>query len=49
MERGRHNFLSFGVIFWPITIPPPSPNDPENQNFEKMKKMKKQYYPFTHV
>ena len=25
------------------------PNDPENQNFEKMKKNACRYYPFTHV
>ena len=33
----RHNFLSFWVIFYPITSLLP-PNNPENQNFEKMKK-----------
>ena len=36
----RQNFLSFWAIFCPfIPSPPPSPhNNPENQNFEKMKK-----------
>ena len=32
----RQNFLSFWAIFCPVT--PLSPNNPENQNFEKMKK-----------
>ena len=32
MEWETHNFLSFWAIFCPFT---PTPNDPENQNFEK--------------
>ena len=32
--RVRKNFLSFSAIFCPFT----TPNNPENQNFEKMKK-----------
>ena len=32
----RQNFLLFWAIFCPVT--PLSPNNPENQNFEKMKK-----------
>ena len=35
MEWGRLNFLSFWAIF---SILPPPPNNPKNQNFEKMKK-----------
>ena len=35
MERDRHNFLTF----WSIFCPYPS-NNPENQNFEKMKEKK---------
>ena len=34
MEHDGHNFLSFWTIFCPLY----STNDPENQNFEKMKK-----------
>ena len=36
MEHDRQNFFSFWTIFCPFT--PPPPNNPENQNFEKMKK-----------
>ena len=36
MKCNRHNFLSFRPVFCPFTPPPPM--DPENQNFEKMKK-----------
>ena len=52
-------FLRYGVrqiqflVIWghflPYYNPSPSPNNPENQNFEKMKKIKKRYYPFTHA
>ena len=35
--RVRQNFLSFWAIFCSFTLSP-SPNNPENQNFEKMKK-----------
>ena len=35
MERDRHNFLTFWSIFCPYP-----PNNPENQNFEKMKEKK---------
>ena len=37
MECDRQNFLSFWTDFCPLS-PPPPPMDPENQNFEKMKK-----------
>ena len=33
----KHNFLSFWAIFWPFN--PLPPNNPEKQNFEKMKKV----------
>ena len=33
MECDRHNFFSFWTIFCPFP-----PNNPENQNFEKIKK-----------
>ena len=36
MERNEHNFLSLWTIFFPLL--PPTPKDPENKNFEKMKK-----------
>ena len=46
MECNRQNFFSFLTIFCPFNPPPPSPappafpaKNPENQNFEKMKKM----------
>ena len=40
MERSRHNFLSFWTIFCPSTpAPPPPNNNPQSQNFEKMKKI----------
>ena len=32
MEWDRQKFLPFWAIFWPFTT---TPNDPENQNFEK--------------
>ena len=32
-------FLSFWAIFPPFAPPPPQPYNPENQNFEKMKKV----------
>ena len=35
-ECNRQNFLSFWTIFCPL--PPPSPNNPKNQSFQKMKK-----------
>ena len=35
MECNRHNFLSFWTIFALL----PRPNNPKNQNFEKMKKL----------
>ena len=35
MEHNRHNFLLFWNVFCPFT----PPVDPENQNFEKMKKI----------
>ena len=35
IEHNRHNLL----LFWAIFCPPPPPNNPENQNFEKMKKL----------
>ena len=35
--RVRQNFLSFWAIFCPVT-PLSPPNNPGNQNFEKMKK-----------
>ena len=42
MERERHNFFSFSTIICPFTPPPPPPlsppNNPENYNFEKMKR-----------
>ena len=39
MERERHNFFSFSTIICPFTPPPLSPpNNPENYNFEKMKR-----------
>ena len=34
-ERDRQNFLSFWAVFLPL---PPSPDNIENQNLEKMKK-----------
>ena len=37
IKRDRQNFLSFWVIFCPITPSPPL-YKPENQNFEKMEK-----------
>ena len=43
MERGRHNFSHFGPFF---TLLPP--NNPENQNFEEMKKNPWKYH-FTRV
>ena len=33
IKHGRHNFLSFWAVSCPFT-----PNNPENQHFEKMKK-----------
>ena len=38
-EWDRQNLLSFWVIFYPFKHPPPFPNNPENQNFEKKWKM----------
>ena len=35
MERDRQSFLSFWTVFCPFT----PPTDPENQNFEKIKKV----------
>ena len=35
IRHNGQNFLSFWTIFCPFT---PSPNNPKNQNFEKMKK-----------
>ena len=34
MEHSGQNFLSFWTVFCPFTLP----NNPKNQNFEKMKK-----------
>ena len=41
MKQDRQNFFSFWTIFCPFTAPSPlpPPNNPENQNFEKMKKL----------
>ena len=41
MEQDRQNFFSFWTIFCSFTapLPLPPPNNPENQNFEKMKKI----------
>ena len=36
-DMDRQNFFSFWTISCPFKFPPP-PNNPENQNFEKMKK-----------
>ena len=38
MECDRQNFLSFWTDFCPLPPARPPPMDPENQNFEKMKK-----------
>ena len=38
MERERHNFFSFSTIICPFTPPLSPPNNPENYNFEKMKR-----------
>ena len=35
MESKRQNFLSFWTVFSPFTS---TPNNPKNQNFEKVKK-----------
>ena len=37
MECNRQNVLSTWTVFCPFTLPLP-PNNPENQNFEKLKK-----------
>ena len=37
MEHDRQNLFSFWTIF-ALLEPPPPPKNPENQNFEKMKK-----------
>ena len=37
MEHDRQNLFSFWTIFARLEHPPP-PKNPENQNFEKMKK-----------
>ena len=39
MEHDREFFSHFGPSF--ALLHPSRPNDPENQNFEKMKKKKK--------
>ena len=44
MECNRQNFYSFWNIFCPF-----APNNPENQNFEKMKKSACRYHNFTKV
>ena len=44
IESETQNFLSFWGIFCPFT-----PDNPENQNFEKLKKNAWKYYHFTHV
>ena len=36
MEHDRQNLFSFWTIF--ALLEPPPPKNPENQNFEKMKK-----------
>ena len=38
IKHDRQNFLSFRTIFCPFTPPPPTPNNSENQSFQKMKK-----------
>ena len=38
MESNRQNFLSFWTAFCLFALLPSSSKDPENQNFEKMKK-----------
>ena len=39
MLRDRQNFFWFWTIFCPFTPPPHPPNNPEHQNFGKMKKI----------
>ena len=44
-------FCHYGPFFALLPPPPHLPNDPENQNFEKTKKMKNnawRYYLFIH-
>ena len=43
IKHDRHNSLSFWGIFCPLP-----PNNPENQNFEKIKKNSWEYYHFTY-
>ena len=45
MYRQREFFVIL-VIFCSFTLPP---NDPENQNFEKIKKMPGDIYPVIHT
>ena len=45
MEHDRHNFFSFWTIFYPFT----PPNNPENQNFEKIKRNAWKYHYLTQV
>ena len=33
-----NRYFPFWATFYPFTLPPPPPNRPKNQNFEKMKK-----------
>ena len=40
MKCNRHNFLFFALL---------PPNNPKNQNFEKLKKNAWRYYHFTHL
>ena len=40
----RQSFCHVGPFF---ALDPP--NNPKNQNFEKMKKTPRRYHPFTHV
>ena len=44
IKHGRQNFLSFWAVSCPFT-----PNNPENQHFEKIKKSSRRHYHFTHV
>ena len=44
IKHDKQNFWSFWTIFCPFT----SANNPENQNFEKMKKTPGRYYHFPH-